>query len=467
MEVTKQSIFAQTERCKPMLQQDGQFEQAKNQFSKLFSTLQVSQCLRQAGICKFYGISCFVVFKILFQLVFQARNLFRLLESNHSESLPRKDVYYRFLNEPRFNWRRFYQLLCAKVVSQFETLTSSKRIRVFIVDDSPVSRNRSKKVELLARIYDHVLQKYLRGFQLLTIGWSDGFSFVPLDFSLMSSAKEENRYNGIQEGLDKRLSGYKRRKEALLPKPEVVLQMLDRALRVGFAADYLLMDSWFTHMPLIQKLLERGMHVIGRLKDNKQRYVYQGEKLNLRELYAKIPKKGKAQILGYLRVKSESGLALKLFFVRNRNIRKEWIAILTTDVDLEEKEVVRIYGMRWSIEPFHKMLKSLLKLGKEFEGRSYDMMISHTTIVFSRYLVLEWERRNNNDDRTFGGMFFFYCDEVKDMDLKTALQQLMLYVFSLIVNKYNQEKIICQALDWIRQFPNYIRALWPDSLCES
>jgi hypothetical protein len=38
MEVTKQSIFAQIERCKPMLQQDVQFEQAKNQFSKLFGS---------------------------------------------------------------------------------------------------------------------------------------------------------------------------------------------------------------------------------------------------------------------------------------------------------------------------------------------------------------------------------------------------------------------------------------------
>jgi hypothetical protein len=71
--------------------------------------------------------------------------------------------------------------------------------------------------------------------------------------------------------------------------------------------------------------------------------------------------------------------------------------------------------MRWSIEPFHKVIKSLLKLGKEFEGRSYDMMISHTTIVFSRYLVLEWERRENNDDRTCGGLFFLFCDEIKDM----------------------------------------------------
>ena len=130
--------------------------------------------------------------------------------------------------------------------------------------------------------------------------------------------------------------------------------------------------------------------------------------LTLSELYALLPKRGKSEVVGCLRVESLSGVALKLAFVRNRNKRNEWISILTTDVALEAEEIVRIYGMRWSIEPFHKIIKSLLKLEKEFEGRSYDMMISHTTIVFSRYLILEWERRYTNDDRAIGGMFLLF-----------------------------------------------------------
>jgi hypothetical protein len=313
------------------------------------------------------------------------------------------------------------------------------------------------------------MDKFVRGFTLLTLGWSDGFSFAPLDFTLMSSTKKENRYNEMKEGIDKRLNGYKRRKEALLSKPECVIQMIGRALQAGFTADYLLMDSWFTHMPLVKKILDKGQHVIGRIKDINQRYIHEGQALNLRKLYAAVPKIGKAQIIGSVRVKSisEGAVGLKIVFVRHRNNRKDWLAILTTDVTLEDAEIVRIYGMRWNIEPFHKVVKSLLKLGKEFEGRSYDMMISHTTIVFSRYLVLEWERRENNDDRTCGGMFFLFCDEVKDMDVKTALQQLMIYVFSLIVKKANQEEIICQVLDWISQLPNYLKALWPAPLCES
>jgi hypothetical protein len=450
-----------------MVHQNAMSEQGINRISQIFSTLKVSQLLRQSGIRKSYGFSCFEVFQSLFQLVFHNRNLYQIMNSARVDSQPGKDVHYRFLNEPRFNWRRFYQSLVQKVVGQFETLTSLQRVRVFIVDDSTVSRNRSKKVELLARIYDHVHHRFLKGFQLLTLGWSDGFSFVPLDFAMMSSAKEDNRYNEVREGLDKRLCGYARRKEAMLHKPQVVVQMIDRALRAGLCADYLLMDSWFTYMPLVQSVLARGLHVIGRVKNDRRKYAFRGKMLTLSELYALLPKRGKSQVVGCLRVECLSGTALKLAFVRNRNKRNEWISILTTDVALEAEEIVRVYGMRWSIEPFHKVIKSLLKLEKEFEGRSYDMMISHTTIVFSRYLILEWERRNTNDDRALGGMFLLFSDEVKDMDLMTALRQLMMFVFTLMSGQSRLDDVFCQVLEWITQLPSYIKDLWPLSPCES
>lgn len=43
----------------------------------------------------------------------------------------------------------------------------------------------------------------------------------------MSSAKKENRLQEINEAIDKRTSGYKRRVEALRAKPDVVSSLLD------------------------------------------------------------------------------------------------------------------------------------------------------------------------------------------------------------------------------------------------
>lgn len=76
-----------------------------------------------------------------------------------------------------------------------------------------------------------------------------------------------------------------------------------------------------------------------------------------------------------------NGVPVKVVFVRNRNKRSEWLAILSTDCTLTETEIIRIYGMRWDIEVFFKATKSLLKLQKEFQGRSYDSIISHTTTL--------------------------------------------------------------------------------------
>lgn len=101
------------------------------------------------------------------------------------------------------------------------------------------------------------------------------------------------------------------------------------------------------------------------------------------------------------------------------------MAILSTDCTLTEQEIVRIYGIRWDIEVFFKTTKSLLRLQGEFQGRSFDLLISHTTIVFTRYIVLSWQIRGNTDDRTIGGLFYELCDEINELDWAVALQQLI------------------------------------------
>ncbi|CAM3318107.1 Transposase IS4-like domain-containing protein [Paenibacillus taichungensis] len=159
----------------------------------------------------------------------------------------------------------------------------------------------------------------------------------------------------------------------------------------------------------------------------------------------------------------------KLVFVQNRNKRREWLAVLSTNLVLDPNEIVRIYGMRWSIETFFKVTKSYLKLGTEFQGRSFDMLISHTTVVFSRYLVMEIERRQTGDTRTLGGLFYLYADEVRDLDYQTAFQQLMTLFLTLAetTNKVGKQKVLCQLQQWIADLPLYIKGLFGNLSCES
>ncbi len=49
--------------------------------------------------------------------------------------------------------------------------------------------------------------RYLNGFRMLTLGWSDGASFVPVDHAVLSSRKQKNRIQGITKEMDRRTCG--------------------------------------------------------------------------------------------------------------------------------------------------------------------------------------------------------------------------------------------------------------------
>lgn len=124
-------------------------------------------------------------------------------------------------------------MLSVRVTTEFRKLSCKNRISVLILDDSVTRRNRSKVVELLAKVYDHVFHEFVRGFNLLAIGWSDGFSFVPVSFTLLSSAKKSNRYQEAYKEIDHRSNGWKTRVESMLFKPEAAFNMVKRVLEAG------------------------------------------------------------------------------------------------------------------------------------------------------------------------------------------------------------------------------------------
>ena len=71
--------------------------------------------------------------------------------------------------------------------TRFHISSALKAANVLIIDDSMFERNRSKKVELLAKVYDHAKHKYRFGFRMLTLGWSDGSTFLPVNSILLST----------------------------------------------------------------------------------------------------------------------------------------------------------------------------------------------------------------------------------------------------------------------------------------
>ena len=452
------------------LKQINQENQLPTELKEAFIELKVLKHLRQAGIKRNLGFACSYIFQIIFCLLFQHRNWFRLQESERKNvNYPSKDAIYRFLNCPNFAWQRFLSSFSSHVIEKVIPLKEQKQTRVLIVDDSAYERNRSKKVELLARCRDHNNNAYYKGFRMLTLGWSDGHTFIPTDFAMLSS--QTACLNGINEDIDKRSLGYKRRLDALKKAPDVIPNMIDRTLQNGVQASHVLMDTWFTYAPLIRAVLERGLDVIGMVKDTNQRYQVQGHNLSLKELYkvASIKKFKRTNVLRSITTTLSGDIPVKIVFVQHRSKKREWLAILSTDITLEEEEIIRLYGIRWDIETFFKCTKSLLQLGKEFQGRCFDMLISHTTIVFARYIMLSWQHRQQGDARTLGGLFLAMCDELAELDWVVALTQLF-EILNDVAEKANThiaKFIKCQLSQWMTTLPNYIKVYLLISICES
>src|SRR5699024_6288594 len=115
--------------------------------------------------------------------------------------------------------------------------------------------------------------------------------------------------------------------DALETGPEQVVKMIDRALKKGIYAPYVLMDSWFTHQDLVTKLAERGLDVIGMVKPTKQNYIVGNRKVSLNELYFHaIPVQGRNGIIRSIHTQFSNGLSVKVVFVEHRSKQKHWLA---------------------------------------------------------------------------------------------------------------------------------------------
>jgi len=404
----------------------------KSIINNFFVANSISEFIKKSNFKKEKGTTSYEILQFIFCLIFTGKNLYRTLNSNTSCDI-NKNTVYRFLESAKSNWRKLLLLISSHVIAKFNPLTSTERVNVLIIDDSKFSRSRSKNVELLAKVYDHVEHKFDKGFRMLALAWSDGASLIPVAFSLLSSANKKNILCPANEAIDKRTNIAKLRKEATEKSTDVMIKLIQEAKKYGVKASYVLFDSWFAFPSTIKRVLEEDFHVIAMLKAMKTVfYTYKGKLYKLENLYSITTKYNdtKSNILSSIIVeigkdKNNSPILAKIVFVKSKNKKRDWLALITTDTSLTNENVIEIYGKRWDIEVFFKVDKSLLGLAKEFQSRSYASLVAHTTIVFIRYIMLAIQERKSKDNRTIGGLFFECCDEIKDIDFSTAINLLL------------------------------------------
>ena len=350
-------------------------KQISKSIKRFFTRFHVSSALKTSNAYKKKGIPVTEIFQYLFLLIFSNRSMYMSLITGRNTPGFAKDSVYRFMKMIQINWIRFTTILSSRIIKDaIITLDSKDRANVLIIDDSMFERNRSKKVELPAKVYDHAKHKYRFGFQMLTL--------------------------------------------------------LETAKKVAIPAKYVLFDSWFSSPSTLHAVKGIGYDVIGMVKKTpKMFFRYNGEDMSLVSIYNRNKKRrGRSRYLLSIMVdvvKDGEIIPAKVVYVRNRNKRKEYLCLISTDTNLDENEIIRIYGKRWDIEVFFKVCKSYLNLSRECNSLSYDAMTTHTAVVFTRYMMLSLESRESNDNRSLGELFLYFSDEMSDITWIQAFQMLL------------------------------------------
>ena len=423
---------------KSITQADQNDKQISKSIEKFFKRFHISSALKASNAYKKKGIPVIEVFQYLFLLIFSNRSMYMSLITGRNTPGFAKDTVYRFMKMLQINWIRFTTLLASRIIRDaIVPLDSEDRANVLIIDDSMFERNRSKKVELLAKAYDHANHRYRFGFRMLTLGWSDGSSFLPVNSILLSSENKKNRVNEAVK-VDKRTAGYKRRLLSIQKGTQAMLELLKTAKKAAVPAKYVLFDSWFSSPSTLHAVKTIGYDVIGMVKKTpKMFFRYKGEDMSLITIYNRNKKRrGRSRYLLSVLVdvvKDGKVIPAKVVYVRNRNKRKEYLCLISTDTTLDENEIIRIYGKRWDIEVFFKVCKSYRNLSRECNSLSYDAMTAHTVVVFTRYMMLSWESREGSDNRSLGELFLYFSDEMSDITWIQAFRML-LQMFRTILN---------------------------------
>jgi hypothetical protein len=435
------------------------FDKIRELGRRLISSSQLSKC----GFHKEKGLSCKTIMTDLLLLAFEKKSLYQKAGKD-KEMNGNLKTYYRFLENSKHQWEKLLYEIAEKVVFELSKLTDHRR-HVLVIDDSLYERPCSKKVELSAWQFDHVEKVCKKGFRFLTVGWADGYSFVPLMFRLVSSRKTQT----VPEGYDKRTIAYRRRVNALKKMNDSAVEFLEKAKTLG--AQYVTCDSWFGTPKTIRQIQNIGYDVVSHIKSNYLFYFENGlhrakyiqQHLDRSKEWCDLSGAQNInpdiEVLGSAKVTFKKGNApIRLLFCRLKDSKKpNEIAILAcTDLTLSSVEILELYAKRWSIEVFFKTCKGFLGFEDETHALNYDTLVASKTICLLRYILITYNLRFEEDHKTFSEMFFLFCDAIKDMCALNFAWELLFAFYERV-----KDMTVSCLEDFFALFKNFIRELAP------
>src|SRR5690625_2801199 len=326
----------------------------------------------------------------------------------------------------------------------------------FIADDSDIPKT-GRYIELIGRIFSHVTGKFPLGFKSMNLSYWSGSHLLHVDFSYHKEKGKNGNQGMKKKELRQRFSkkrkasspGAQRVREASAKKTSSLMSMIRRAVKKGFSASYVLVDSWFFNSQLIQFVLDNDLHLVSRPKWNQWKYEYKEKPYTLGELIKKLQRERKYKTSRQLRMRTVEvhvtfkGYPIKIFFYKDIKRGSRWHAIASTDKSLGAVQVFRVYQNRWAIEVAYKEIKQHLGYYGKAQSTDFDGQIADATLSLMAYNELSHQKAMN-DYESIGHLF----QEVSQDWLKPNLiERFWSYLYELLleiseaINKDIQELI--------------------------
>jgi hypothetical protein len=234
------------------------------------------------------------------------------------------------------------------------------------------------------------------GYQAIVSAWYNGVVTIPLDFELkigksrIKHANKSHYHKGTHTEHRQRMAKQK--------KTKIAESLIRRAIQRGFRFRYLLWDSWYNNSSSLRfvfgTLRSKGIDLVAMVKRDGQKYLWGDKFITVKELYRKSGKwqhnqstgiMYKAVVVGVLDKHSanhpESQTVLgyvRMCFFRYPQ-HKRYKALICTEVNLGEMEILSIYLRRWSIEVVFKDLKQYFGYDQS-KSSKYAPQIADLTI---------------------------------------------------------------------------------------
>jgi len=360
----------------------------------------------------------------------------------------KKDCLYEALRDPQTDWRKLLLNFAKCFIKNTRNRSPQENPSFFIADDTDLEK-RTPNFEGISRVFNHVTKTYPIGYKALVLGYSDGTSFIPLDFSLhnekgkkknfgLTAEQRREQYCKERDGAS---CGAKRINELRTEKGDNLIKMVKRAVKNGIIADYLLTDSWFLSENMLKEIraIKSGaIHILSMCKMDKRGYQTASGKYTAKELLAKSKdkvKRSKKYRASYCEhIVDYKGTNVKLFFIRLSK-RAKWRLMVTTDTSLQFTEAYDLYANRWAIEVFFKECKQLLGLGKN-QSRDFDAQIASATLSFIQYTILALHKRYDVYE-TIGGLFASSKAAITEQVFSDRIMTLITEIIELLIDSLN------------------------------